>query len=74
MSRSRSPKLLDVIAALQPPPDSKLEAGDVGTVVELLSSDAVEVEFLDATGGIRAVEALPNDHVLVLHFDRAAVA
>jgi hypothetical protein len=48
--QSRKPKLLDLVAVLQRPAHVDLEVGDVGTVVELLPPDGIEVEFLDRDG------------------------
>ena len=46
MNKTRQAKLLDIVAVLNPPPDGDVEVGDVGTVVELLPPDGLEVEFL----------------------------
>ena len=53
MNKSRQPKLLDIVAVLNPPADAELEVGDVGTVVELLPPDGLEVEFLQRDGRTR---------------------
>jgi catabolite regulation protein CreA len=50
MSKTRHPKLLDLVAVLNRSADSEVEVGDVGTVVELLPPDGLEVEFLDQNG------------------------
>ena len=47
---TRTPKLLDLVAVLSAPGDSAVEPGDVGTVVEVLPPDGLEVEFLDRDG------------------------
>ena len=47
---TRKPILLDMVALLAAPADAAVEVGDVGTVVELLAPDAVEVEFLSRDG------------------------
>ena len=52
---TRNPNLLDMVAVLAAPADTAVEVGDVGTVVELLAPDAVEVEFLTRDGRTRAV-------------------
>ena len=44
--REEPVKLLDVVALLVDKPADGLAAGHVGTVVEVFSPDAVEVEFL----------------------------
>lgn len=59
-------KLLDVVALLEDKPTEGLAAGHVGTVVELFSPDAFEVEFLDATGRTFALTELKRDEILVL--------
>src|SRR2546430_96521 len=45
MANNRTPKLFDLVAVTVPPADADVEAGDVGTVVELLPPDGLEVEF-----------------------------
>ena len=55
MIQSRRPKLLDLVAVLKCPPDADVEIGDVGTVVELLPLDGIEVEFLDRDGRLRCM-------------------
>jgi len=47
--------------------------GDVGTVVELLDPDAVEVEFLQPDGRTRCLATLPVADVLVLNRERTQV-
>jgi catabolite regulation protein CreA len=74
MSQARQPKLLDMVAVTNRPADSEVEIGDVGTVVELLPPDGVEVEFLDQTGRTRCVATLSVKDVLVLNRERTRVA
>ena len=74
MLNHRNPTLLDLIAVLSAPPDAPVEVGDVGTVVELLPPDAVEVEFLQRDGRTRCVATLPVADVLVLNRDRTPVS
>lgn len=74
MPGSRQPKLFDLVAVTNRPTDGELDVGDVGTVVELLPPDAVEVEFLDADGGTRCVATLSVRDVLVLNWQRTRVA
>jgi len=74
MTNQRPPKLFDLIAVLNRPVGSDLEIGDVGTVVELLPPDGVEVEFLDREGHTRCVETLTFPDVLVLNRERTRVA
>ena len=73
MCPTRMPKLLDMVAVLSAPPDTQVEVGDVGTVVELLTPDAVEVEFLQRDGHTRCVTTLQVSDVLVLNRDRTPV-
>jgi len=73
MEQTRKPKLLDLVAVLNTPTDAPVEVGDVGTVVELLPPDAVEVEFLDRDGRTRCVTTLLIADVLVLNRDRTPV-
>ena len=70
---TRNPALLDMVAVLAAPADAAVEVGDVGTVVELLTPDAVEVEFLSRDGRTRAVATLPLTDVLVLNRQRTPV-
>ena len=70
---TRNPILLDMVAVLAAPADAAVEVGDVGTVVELLAPDAVEVEFLTRDGRTRAVATLPVTDVLVLNRQRTPV-
>ena len=74
MTGTRQPKLLDMVAVLASPGDPEIRAGDVGTVVELLPPDAVEVEFLSRDGRTRHIGTLSNDDVLVLNRERTRVA
>ena len=73
MPKSRQPKLLDLVAVISPP-DSELEVGDVGTVVELLPPDGLEVEFLEPDGHTRCVATLSVADILVLNRQRTKVA
>lgn len=74
MKSSRKPHLLDLIAVTNVPVDTDLEVGDVGTVVELLPPDGLEVEFLDRDGRTRCVATLRVTDVLVLNRERTHVA
>jgi len=67
----RKIKLLDVVALTQELPDRDLVMGQVGTVVEILSSDVYEVEFSDNEGRTFAQLALRADQLLVLHYEPA---
>jgi len=73
MNKSRQPKLLDIVAVLNAPAHAEVEVGDVGTVVEILPPDGVEVEFLSRDGKTRCVTTLTSDDVLVLNRERTPV-
>ena len=47
--------------------------GDVGTPVEILLPDAIEVEFLDREGHTRCLVSLPMNKVLVLNREQTPV-
>jgi len=70
MTGQRTPRLLDMVAVLQPPTDADIEVGDVGTVVELLPPDGLEVEFLDRDGRTRCIATLADADVLLLNRQR----
>ena len=74
MTGTRQPKLLDMVVVLASPGDPEIRAGDVGTVVEFLPPDAVEVEFLSRDGRTRHVGTLRLDDVLALNRERTRVA
>jgi hypothetical protein len=74
MSQTRQPQLLDIVAVLNNAGESQVEVGDVGTVVELLPSDGLEVEVLDREGRTRCVATLTTADVLVLNRERTRVA
>ena len=74
MTKQRPPKLLDLIAVTNSPDDAEVAPGDVGTVVELLAPDGLEVEFLDRDGRTRCVVTLNLDDVLVLNRERTKIA
>jgi Domain of unknown function (DUF4926) len=65
-------KLLDVVALLVDKPAEGLAAGHVGTVVEVLSPDAFEVEFLDPAGHTFALTDLKRNEILLLKHDPVA--
>jgi catabolite regulation protein CreA len=74
MSQARRPQLLDIVAVLNIAVESDVEVGDVGTVVELLQPDGLEVEFLDRNGRTRWIATLGVNDVLVLNRERTRVA
>jgi hypothetical protein len=73
MIQSRRPTLLDLVAVLKSSPDAAIEVGDVGTVVELLPPDGIEVEFLDRNGRTRCLATLSVEDVLTLNRERTPV-
>lgn len=60
-------QLLDVVALLKPMPNHRLHRGQIGAVVEELSSDAFEVEFADNHGRTFASLAVNAADLMVLH-------
>ena len=74
MTTARRLALLDMVAVLNGPGDPEIRAGDVGTVVELLPPDGVEVEFLSRDGRTRHIGTLSISDVLVLNRERTRVA
>lgn len=73
MSEPRKPQLLDLIAVLNHAADPRVAVGDVGTVVELLPPDGLEVEFLTRDGRTRCIATLTEKDVLVLNRERTPV-
>jgi hypothetical protein len=67
-------KLLDVVALTEDLPTKNLVRGQVGTVVEVYSPDAFEVEFSDDDGRTYALLALKADQLMVLHHRPLQVA
>lgn len=65
---TRDVQLLDVVALTRDLPDRGLMRGQVGTVVELLSTGVYEVEFSDNDGRTYAQLPLRNDQLMVLHY------
>ena len=60
--------VLDVVALLADAPADGLARGQVGTVVELLDSQTVLVEFADDEGRAYAIAPCPRADLLVLHY------
>jgi hypothetical protein len=73
MMQSRKPKWLDLVAVLKRPANADVEVGDVGTVVELLPPDGIEVEFLDRDGRTCCLATLSVDDVLALNRERTPI-
>lgn len=63
-----TPDLLDTVALTEDVPAHGLSRGQVGAVVEVYESGAVEVEFVDDEGRTYAMLALRPEQVLVLRF------
>jgi len=60
-------ELLAVVALLKDIPEHRLVRGQVGTVVEILSSGVAEVEFSDEEGVHYAVLPLKSEDLIRLH-------
>ena len=58
-----TPQLLDVVVLVRDLSADGLEAGDLGTVVELLAADTFEVEFVAASGRTQALVTLTSADV-----------
>lgn len=54
---------LDTVVLTQDLPEHRLQAGDVGAVVHVYEGDGLEVEFVSANGGTRAVLTLRDADV-----------
>ena len=67
-------KLLDVVALLEARPQDGLVSGQMGTVVEVHSPEAFEVEFLDSQGRTLALATLKRTDLLVLHHEPVEAA
>lgn len=67
-------QLLDVVALTVDLPQCGLSRGQVGTVVELLTPDAFEVEFSDNDGRTYASLSLHADQLMVLRYRPVAAA
>ena len=63
----RAIQLYDVVALAEDRPDAGLVRGQVGTVVESLSNNFLEVEFSDDQGKTYAMLALPASQLITLH-------
>ena len=71
---ARQLKLLDMVAVLNSSGAPDVRAGDVGTVVELLPPDGLEVEFLTRDGRTRHIGTFSIGDVLVLNREWTRVA
>lgn len=54
---------LDTVVLLKDHPEAGLKAGDVGAVVQVYVPDALEVEFVTASGRTLTVETLGTGEV-----------
>lgn len=52
---------LDTVVLLRDLPEAGLRAGDLGAVVQVYTADAVEVEFVTASGRTLALQTLAAD-------------
>ncbi|MBB1074175.1 DUF4926 domain-containing protein [Rhodoferax sp. 4810] len=71
---SNTIKTLDVVALLRAMPEAQLVQGQVGTVVEVLSESACEVEFCGDDGNVYATLAIKNQDLMVLHYSHIQAA
>lgn len=60
-----------MVALTEDIPEHDLRRGQVGTVVETLSSDMFEVEFIDNDGRTYATLPLKSQQLLVLYYQPA---
>lgn len=67
-------QLLNVVALTEDLPQRGLYRGQVGTVVEILGPDAVEVEFTDDEGRAYASVGLRLSQIMVLRYRPHQVA
>lgn len=68
----RNIQMLDVVALTEELPDRGLRRGQVGTVVEILAPNVLEVEFSDNDGCTYASFAVRAEQLIALS-DRPAV-
>lgn len=68
------PKLLDIVALTEDVPEYALTRGHVGTIVEILSPEAYEVEFVDGEGQTYAMLPLFARQLMVLAYEPAMAA
>jgi hypothetical protein len=61
-------KLLDTVVLAKELPDSGLQPGDIGVIVELYEPDGVEVEFVSATGKTQALVTLKASDVRPVNY------
>jgi hypothetical protein len=51
---------LDTVVLLRDQPEAGLRAGDLGAVVQVYDTEALEVEFVTASGRTQALLTLPS--------------
>jgi len=61
-------QLLDVVVLKEPLPMHRLQAGQVGTIVEILAPDVYEIDFSDDDGQTYAMLPLHTSQLLKLHY------
>ena len=64
--------ILDVVALTQDLPEHGLVRGQVGTIVEDLGGDVVEVEFADTNGVPYAMLGVKQKDLMLLTHERVA--
>lgn len=64
----KPPEILDVVALLDDVPEKSLFSGQVGTVVGVLDSANLLVEFSDDEGRPYAITLVKQSQLLVLHY------
>lgn len=60
-------KISEVVTLTSDMPEKHLRRGQVGTVVEILTSDTAEVEFADLDGIPYAMCAVSENNLMALH-------
>ncbi|MDX1972724.1 MAG: DUF4926 domain-containing protein [Candidatus Sumerlaeia bacterium] len=66
---AREIQVLDVVALSLDKPEINLYRGQVGTVVEILDSETVEVEFSDQHGTVYSLVPLNLSDLLLLQYE-----
>ena len=61
-------KLLDVVILARDLPSTHLQKGQVGTIVEVYSPEAFEVEFVDLNGKTYGLETLNASQLMQIHY------
>lgn len=65
-----TPELNDVVALLADVPEANLARGQVGTIVEVLSSTKLLVEFSDDDGKAYSIVPVFTANLLVLYYEQ----